>query len=52
VLTQCARQTRQIGENNYIDLNKDGDFGARPSNTHDTASRLSAVVEEFEQGVA
>jgi len=46
-------ETREISENIYVDLDKDGNLVSMTiEHAHQAASLPSVVVEEFEQGVA
>jgi uncharacterized protein YuzE len=46
-------ETREIGENIYVDLDKDGNLVSMTiEHAQQNASLPSVTVEEFEQGVA
>lgn len=48
-----VEETREISENIYVDLDKDGNLVSMTiEHAHQTASLPSVNVEEFEQGVA
>ena len=48
-----VEETREISENIYVDLDKDGNLVSMTiEHAQETASLPSVVVEEFEQGVA
>ena len=48
-----VEQTREIGENIYIDLDKDGNLVSMTiEHAQEAASLPSVIVEEFEQDVA
>lgn len=51
--TRPVEQTREISENIYVDLDKDGNLVSMTiEHAQHTASLPSVIVEEFEQGVA
>lgn len=48
-----VEQTREISENIYIDLDKDGNLVSMTiEHAEQTANLPGVIVEEFEQGVA
>ena len=48
-----VEETREISENIYVDLDKDGNLVSMTiERAQETASLPSVIVEEFEQGVA
>ena len=49
----AVEETREISENIYVDLDKDGNLVSMTiEHAHRTASLPDVIVEEFEQGVA
>jgi uncharacterized protein YuzE len=50
---RAVDETREIGENIYVDLDKDGNLVSMTiEHAQQNASLPSVTVEEFEQGVA
>lgn len=50
---RLVEETREISENIYVDLDKDGNLVSMTiEHAQQTASLPNVVVEEFEQGVA
>ena len=50
---RAVNETREISENVYVDLDKDGNLVSMAiEHANQAASLPSVVVEEFEQGVA
>ena len=51
--TRPVEETREISENIYIDLDKDGNLVSMTiEHARDSANLPSVIVEEFERGVA
>lgn len=49
---RLVEETREITENIYVDLDKDGNLVSMTiEHAHEAASLPSVIVEEFEQGV-
>ena len=49
----AIEETRELSENVYVDLDKDGNLVSMTiEHAQETASLPNVVVEEFEQGVA
>jgi uncharacterized protein YuzE len=51
--TQDVEETREVSQNVYIDLDKNGDLVSMTiEHAHQSANLPSVVVEQFEKGVA